>query len=69
MEIFRPKVCEILNFENFLVIENSSKFFKNDFWKEYWLGHQFTLGPTAQATLVSLKEERVNHILLDESIA
>jgi hypothetical protein len=44
------------------VAENSNKFQKNRFWKEKSVEDVVTLGPMAQATLVT--NEMMNHFVL-----
>jgi hypothetical protein len=51
---FGFRMLEILIFKWFLQLKNSNKFQKTKFWKEKSVGDMVTLGPTAQATLVSL---------------
>jgi hypothetical protein len=44
------------------IAENSNKFQKNRFWKEKSVEDVVTLGPMAQATLVT--NEMMNHFVL-----
>jgi hypothetical protein len=44
--------CGRFDFEVISATENSIKFQKTRFWKEKSVEDEFTLGPTAQATLV-----------------
>jgi hypothetical protein len=43
-----------IDFEVISAAENSNKFQKTRFWKEKSVENEFTLGPTAQATLVHI---------------
>jgi hypothetical protein len=44
--------------------ENLNKFQKTRFWKEKSVEDMITLGPTAQATVVFMKLEKINKIIL-----
>jgi hypothetical protein len=44
-----------IDFEVISATKNSNKFFKTRFWKEKSIEDMVTLGPKAQATLVTMK--------------
>jgi hypothetical protein len=44
-----------IDFKVISAAENSNKFKKTGFWKEKSVENVVTLGPTAQATLISIK--------------
>jgi hypothetical protein len=48
----------VIDFEVISATENSNKFKKIGFWKEKSVEDAVTLGPTAQPTLVDLKEKQ-----------
>jgi hypothetical protein len=53
-----------IDFKVISVTENSNKFQKIRFWKQNSVEDGFTLGPTAQATLVLYEKWVFNHLVL-----
>jgi hypothetical protein len=53
-----------IDFKVISATENSNKFQKTRFWKGKLVEDMVTLGPTAQATLVELKQvEKLHYII------
>ncbi len=53
-----------IDFKVISATENSNKFQKTRFWKEKSVEDMVTLGPTAQATLVELKQvEKLHNVI------
>jgi hypothetical protein len=50
-----------IDFKVISAAENSNKFQKTRFWKEKSVENVVTLGPTAQATLVNMKQLTSQH--------
>jgi hypothetical protein len=50
-----------IDFKVISAAENSNKFQKTRFWKEKSVENVVTLGPTAQATLVNMKQPTSQH--------
>ncbi len=51
-----------IDFKVISALENSNKFQKTRFWKEKSVENVVTLGPTAQATLVNMKQPKASSI-------
>jgi len=51
-----------IDFKVISAAENSNKFQKTRFWKEKSVENVITIGPTAQATLVNMKQPKASSI-------